>query len=434
VATLKDITTKIGSGATPLGGEKVYLDNRDTHALIRSQCVYDRYLDLNRLSFIDDASAQNLSTVALEENDLLLNITGDGTTFGRCCKVTLEALPACVNQHVSIIRVNPTLADPNYVLSYLTHPIIKDYIESFNAGGSRRAITKGHIERFIIPLPPLVEQRAIGSLLGTLDDKIKLNRRTNETLESLARGIFTDWFVDFGPTRAKVEGRPPYLASDLWSRFPNELVEAGTPKGWDMKPVYQHGEFVNGAAYKDMHFTTDGSGWPVIKIAELKSGVTSQTRFTSTELGPRYRIDTGELLFSWSGNPDTSIDTFIWVGGSAWLNQHIFAVRSNGTASRTHLYLLLKHLRPEFAEIARNKQTTGLGHVTVQDLRRLEMAYPDAPVRAAFESIAAPLVQKIEANLIENRALSQICDLLLPKLMSGEVRVRDDEHLVGGAI
>jgi type I restriction enzyme, S subunit len=94
-------------------------------------------------------------------------------------------------------------------LSYLTHPLIKGYIESFNAGGSRRAVTKGHIESFAVPLPPLPEQRAIAHILGALDDKIELNRKINATLESTARALFQSWFVDFDPVRAKAAGRQP---------------------------------------------------------------------------------------------------------------------------------------------------------------------------------------------------------------------------------
>ena len=107
------------------------------------------------------------------------------------------------------MHVNGAVADPGYVLSYLTHPAVKSYIESFNAGGSRRAITKGHIESFEIALPPLAEQHAIAHILGTLDDKIELNRRMNETLEAMARALFKSWFVDFDPVRAKAEGRRP---------------------------------------------------------------------------------------------------------------------------------------------------------------------------------------------------------------------------------
>ena len=189
-------------------GEKAYLPKRLHFALIRSQNVFDRHFESEGLAFISDTHAKELQSVIVQPFDILLNITGDEITFARACLAPNSVLPACVNQHVSIVRVDRTAADPGYILSYLTHPLIKDYVESFNAGGSRRAMTKGHIESFDVPLPPLLEQQAMSRFLRGLDDKIELNRRMNETLEEIARGIFTSWFVAFDPVCAKAERRP----------------------------------------------------------------------------------------------------------------------------------------------------------------------------------------------------------------------------------
>src|SRR5665811_1408274 len=153
VKELGTFCTKIGSGATPRGGSEVYLDSRVSHALIRSQNVFDRHFDNSGLVFITDEHARELQNAEVRSGDVLLNITGDGVTFGRSCIVPDAVLPACVNQHVSIIRVDPRECEPGYLLSVLTHPATKGYIESFNSGGSRRAITKGHIQSFEIPLP-----------------------------------------------------------------------------------------------------------------------------------------------------------------------------------------------------------------------------------------------------------------------------------------
>ena len=155
--------------------------------------------------------------------------------------------------------------------------------------------------------------------------------------------------------------------------------------------------------------------------------MTAQTKFTNTDLGDRYRISDGEMLFSWSGNPDTSIDTFFWIGGPAWLNQHIFAVRENGRKQPAYLYTLLKSLNPTFAELARNKQTTGLGHVTKEDLRRLQIVVPPLSVENEFNRIVEPILQRIRGALFEIRTLIATRDLLLPKLMSGEIQLHDAE-------
>jgi len=129
IKSLGAFCTKIGSGATPRGGSEVYLSSRIGHALIRSQHVFDRHFNSEGLAFISPEHARELRNAEVQSGDLLLNITGDGVTFGRSCIVPDRILPACVNQHVSIIRPDRCVCDPGYLLSVLTHPTVKPYIE-----------------------------------------------------------------------------------------------------------------------------------------------------------------------------------------------------------------------------------------------------------------------------------------------------------------
>ncbi len=145
------------------------------------------------------------------------------------------------------------------------------------------------------------------------------------------------------------------------------MYELVGPDDWKEFSVFDLAHWKNGLAFKNIDFSDHGR--PVIKIAELKSGVTSQTARTMADYDPSVFVKAGDMLFSWSGNPDTSIDVFRWEGEEGWLNQHIFKVTSGEALSDGFLFFLLKWLKPRFAEIARNKQTTGLGHVTVQDLK-----------------------------------------------------------------
>lgn len=317
--------------------------------------------------------------------------------------------------------------------------------QKFNDKSGVPGINRNDAHREIVRVPDLSTQRAIAEILASLDDKIELNRRMNETLEAMAQAIFRDWFVDFGPTRRKIDGATdpveimgglvanPDRARELADLFPANFGDDGLPEGWEERPLLDQASWVNGAAYKNMHFSEEPDALPVIKIAELKNGVTAGTKWTNSDLGEKYRIKDGELLFSWSGNPDTSIDTFIWTGGDAWLNQHIFAVRDNGTCSLSSLFVMLRYLKPQFAEIARNKQTTGLGHVTKEDMKRLRIAVAPPDLTGAFDSLVSPLIRLLRSKLFEARSLAATRDLLLPKLMSAEIRLRDAEAKIEAA-
>jgi len=383
---------------------------------------------LNGCNFVSEEKASTKwSHFKLESGDILVSTSA---SFGRPAVVGPEAEGAIF--YTGIIRFRSKSEDllDGYLKLFLGSEAFDRQAEAFASGSVIRHFGPSHLRQMTIEIPPVSLQRQIVNLVGALDDKIELNRRMNETLEAMARAIFKDWFVDFGPTRAKAEGRAPYLAPEIWDLFPHALDDEDKPVGWKEEPVHTQAHWVNGAAYKNMHFSDDPDALPVIKIAELKAGVTKNTKFTNTALGDKYLIADGELLFSWSGNPDTSIDTFVWTGGEAWLNQHIFAVRQNGKRSLPFLYAMLKWLKPEFSEIARNKQTTGLGHVTQQDLKRLLVHIGPTEVMAAFDDLVRPIYARLFRNLMEMRTLAQTRDLLLPKLMSGEIRLAEAKKAV----
>ncbi|SRR5258706_2302581 len=191
---LGEVCEKIGSGATPRGGSDVYLLHGEI-ALIRSQNIYNDGFKKDGLAFITEEHAKELENVALEPDDILLNITGD--SVARCCQVPKELIPARVNQHVAIIRPNKDALDTRYLRYYLITPQMQDYMLMLASGGAtRNALTKGMIESFEISAHPLPEQRAIAGILGALDDKIEVNRRMNVTLESMARAVYRQRFVE----------------------------------------------------------------------------------------------------------------------------------------------------------------------------------------------------------------------------------------------
>jgi type I restriction enzyme, S subunit len=234
----------------------------------------------------------------------------------------------------------------------------------------------------------------------------------------------------FAPVRAKAAGANSFggMPQALFDNLPDsfEHSEIGElPKGWRTEALIEQAEWVNGAAYKNMHFSNEPGALPVVKIVELKNGISNNTQFTSTNLGDRYRVSTGDLLFSWPGSPETSIDCFIWPLGDAWLNQHIFAVRPNGKKSKGFLFAILKYLKPRFIETAKNKQTTGLGHVTRADMSQMKVCEPPGPIADWFSLFAQDIYDRIRSNLVEVETLITLRDTLLSKLIPGHLRAPD---------
>ena len=163
-------------------------------------------------------------------------------------------------------------------------------------------------------------------------------------------------------------------------------------------------KWVNGLAFRNIE--SSPTGMPVIKIAEIKNGITEQTKFTNQEFDDSVRISPGDMLFSWSGQPESSIDVFWWHEPEGWLNQHIFRVTVDSCVDEGFFYYLLRYLNPYFVSIARNKQTTGLGHVTKKDLEEMEVGFPSLPEQQAIAHVLGTLDDKIELNRRMNRTLA----------------------------
>lgn len=169
--------------------------------------------------------------------------------------------------------------------------------------------------------------------------------------------------------------------------------------------LFELADWKNGLAFKKIDFSETGK--PIIKIAELKNGITSQTQFTQGNYGRAVYLTKGDMVFSWSGNPETSIDVFWYDLPDGWLNQHIFKVTPKCFVDKKYLYFLLKLLKPKFTAIASNKQTTGLGHVTVKDLKEMTISLPDMTTQKAIGNYLAIIDQKVYLNKEINENLEQ---------------------------
>ena len=182
------------------------------------------------------------------------------------------------------------------------------------------------------------------------------------------------------------------------------------PTHWQRMPLHSMAEWVNGLAFRNIQFSP--TGMPVIKIAEIKNGISGQTRFTEQMFDESVRLRPGDLLFSWSGQPETSIDAFWWTGPEGWLNQHIYRVTPQPYVDASFFFYLLRYLKPNFVGIASNKQTTGLGHVTKSDLEEITAALPPLSEQRAIAHVLGTLDDKIELNRRMNQTLEAMARAL----------------------
>ena len=406
--------------------------------------------------FVDMAALPQLSRDIGEEGVVVREAKGAGAHFQNGDTLLARITPCLENGKTAQVRCldrdaiaegstefivlcGRDPADNDFIYYLCREPTFREYaIGRMEGTSGRQRVAWQSIAAYEFAFPPPDERRVAARMLSALDDRITLMRETNATLEAIAQALFKSWFVDFDPVRAKLEGRAPEGMDEATARlFPDSFEESElglVPRGWAVAPIYDMATFINGAAYKAFEPNADCRGRPIIKIAELKSGVTSQTAYSDVAMPEKYLIATGDILFSWSGNPDTSIDTFVWTFEPAWLNQHIFRVLPRAQHERTFVLQMLRHLKPVFTELARNKQTTGLGHVTVADMKRELIAMPTTSLLRQFDLSAGPIHARIFENSCQAQTLATLRDTLLPRLISGQLRLPEAQAAFDAAL
>ena len=314
--------------------------------------------------------------------------------------------------------------DPRFVYFFFRY--MAPRLATMDVGSANPTLNRNHVHPIEIRWPPLKQQRAIAQILGALDDKIEVNRRMNETLETMARTRFKSWFVDFDPVRAKAEGRDPGLPTPIADLFPARLVDSelgDIPEGWTIKPLDKLARFVNGLALQK-YPPANGKSLPVIKIAQLHSRHTNGADRASGDLYPDYIVRDGDILFSWSG----SLECVLWSGGPGALNQHLFRVTPASHPRWLCYFAIYLHLE-DFRHIAAGKATT-MGHIQRHNLSDASLAIPPPPLMSAASTIIGPIVESLWRREVQSRTLAAIRDALLPKLISGELRVKEADALV----
>jgi type I restriction enzyme S subunit len=409
---LGDHCIKIGSGSTPKGGKDGYLEH-GPFTLIRSQNVYNDGFTPNGLAYIGEDQAKKLDGVSVEKNDVLLNITGD--SVARVCLAPSRYLPARVNQHVAIIRPNGQSFDSRFLRYFLASPIQQDLMLGLaSAGATRPALTKGMIEAFKIPCPPLEVQRWIADVLSSLEDRIALLREINTTLEAIAQALFKSWFVDFDPVRAKQGGRKPEgMDSANAALFPDSFEESELgmmPRGWRVGSLNEICNISSGKRPRDRSDVQAPS-------AEIPLyGGAGIMGFTSDSLFDKPKILTGRV---------GTLGKVHMVDPPFWASDNVLILSPTQKIYFIFNFLWLK----EIDVIALNRGSTQ-PLLTQKDLGSQKRIIPSDTALMAFEMIAELTYKRVRENEKQAQTLATLRDTLLPRLISGQLRLPEAETML----
>ena len=381
---------------------------------------------------VDDAPSGAIAS----EEDIIMTRTGQ-------VGLVYTNLKGVVHNNCFKVIFSRDRFDKYFAYYFLKGPLVQHFIDSSTSGSVQRDLTHRLFNYCPFFEPPLKEQLNIGILLKSLDDKIELNRRMNETLEELARTIFKSWFVDFDPVKAKAEGRKPVgMDAETAALFPSRFVESELgmiPEGWEVSSLgamceRSGGDIQTGPFGSQLHasdYVADGV--PSVMPKDLKEDRISQAdvaRITEEDAQrlSRYRLRTGDIVYSRRGDVERcALVTFRedgWLCGTGCLR-----VRS-GHRGLEPVYVFAAVTTSQARSwVVRHAHGATMPNLNTQILGLLPLIEPPHVVQAAYRNIAATGQNRRDQNWSQNETLSKLRDSLLPKLISGELRVPDAEKL-----
>ncbi|CAM3661369.1 TPA: restriction endonuclease subunit S [Enterococcus faecium] len=338
---------------------------------------------------------------------------------GRYCLVNgIDEDKYVVSTKLMVLRCISNTILNEYLYYYLTSKPIINYLQGIaeSRSGTFPQITFSELSKLKIKVPDIKYQIKIVEFIKQLDSKIELNSQIISNLEELASTLFKRWFVDF---EFPDENGNPYKSSG-GKMVDSELGKI--PEGWEATSLSDIANYKNGLAMQKFRPDENEKSLPVLKIKELNQGFTdSNSDRCSIDISDEVKIENGDVVFSWSG----TLLVKIWTGGDAGLNQHLFKVTSN-KFPKWYYYLWTKFYMNKFIGIAKDKATT-MGHIKRQHLSEAKVIIPSINMLEKFGKVLGPTIDMITEKGIENLELSNLRDSLLPKLLSGEIELPEDE-------
>ena len=384
---------------------------------LTAKSLRDGYVDITGAPRLENTRADQLTFGFVLADDVLLS---HNATIGRVAVVPQHTGRLLVGTSLTYFRVDPEKLLPRYLAVYFAGKDFQNQLAAVMSHSTRNQVPVTAQRKLHVVVPPLPDQKAIAAVLGVLDDKIELNRRMNAKLEDVARALFQSWFVDFDPVRAKLDGREPVgLDSGTAALFPATFDETKTghvPHGWRLGSIYEIANVIYGAPFSSSRFNSEKLGKPLVRIRDLPNE--SPAVFT-TEVHPKgYLLHPGDIAVGMDGE----FRAYLWAGVESWLNQRVcvFVPQPGYSAS-----FVRNSIIDPLAQVEATETATTVIHLGKSDIDRFTILIPDAPVAEAFERQCQPWYDQIVANKQLSRTLATLRDMLLPKLLSGQLSVAD---------
>jgi type I restriction enzyme S subunit len=355
--------------------------------LIATNCINNQslYPEFFNLRYVSKETYNSWFRAHPEPRDVILTLKGSQN--GAVCLVP-DPVGFVIAQDMVALRANEDVMDPLFLFAALRSPEVQTQIKNLDVSGVIPHLKKTDFDKLLLPFPELKVQKVIGEVYFNLCNKIHLLKTQNKTLEALAESLFHQWFVE----------------------KPGE--------GWDEKPLSSIAHFLNGLACQKFPPKDEIHKLPVLKIKELGNRVSELSDWATSEVKPEYVIQAGDVIFAWSA----SLMIVLWNGEKCILNQHLFKVTSANYPKWFYLEWCKQHLA-EFISISLSHATT-MGHIKRGDLDKAMVLIPSDNELLTMSKIMTPLLEKRIVNGKQIHTLEKMRDTLLPKLMSGEVRVK----------
>ncbi len=374
--------------------------------------------------FITSEKAVELNSANLSPNDLVFPHRG---AIGEVGLVPNDGEQYVLSSSLMKLSCDVDRAHPDFIYYYFKSEagrfeLLKNSSQVGTPGIGQPLTSLRQIK---LKLPPVDEQRSIAAMLRSLDDRIALLRETNATLEAIAQALFKSWFVDFDPVRAKQQGvAPAGMGEAMAALFPDRFGDSqrgSIPLGWSVEPIYDLASVIYGAPFASSKFNGEGIGRPLIRIRDLRDEAPG---VYTPEVHPKgYVVQAGDIVVGMDGE----FRAYLWGGEEAWLNQRVcvFAPKPGVPAA-----FVRSTIEPLLAHVEATETATTVIHLGKNDIDRFRALVPSREVLLAFANVVAPMYERIVSNKQAARTLATLRDTLLPRLISGQLRLPQAEALL----